>query len=416
MRRGEATWRRPALAPPPSGQRPTRRRIAAATVLLAGFALLLAAAILAPLPAGAASPTPGAAAAPHASAVPHASAASHVGATPAPPPGGLHLPGLILWPPAVAFLVPLVAGFAAMPWAIGVLAKAGMGQRVREEGPQSHLAKSGTPTAGGLAVIAVILLAALLVDRHGAILPDLGALLLGAGLGLADDLATVKLTGGERGLRARQKIGLQLLIGLVLGWWMLQLHQDSQLFPFTGHWRMGALFVPVVALALVASSNAFNLTDGSDGLAPGVMALVALFVALIARHLGGGHADAPLVRLMLATMGGLLAFLAYNFPPARVFLGGVGSEGIGLLIAATAISAGLLWLLPLLALVPVAETLSVIAQVYSFKRYGRRVLRMSPLHHHFQLGGWSEWRVAVSAWGVTWASGMFCLLVTRTAT
>ena len=327
-----------------------------------------------------------------------------------------HLPSIRLWTPALALLIPLLAGFLLLPWAVGLLAKVGMAQRIREEGPRSHLAKGGTPTAGGLAVIAVILLTVVLVDRHKAILPDLAALLLGAALGLADDLATVFGRGTDRGLKARQKIVIQVLIGLLIGWWMLSLHQDTQLFPFAGHWRMGGLFVPMVALALVAASNAFNLTDGSDGLAPGVMALAALFVALIARHLGQpGHLDAPEVRLMLAACGGLLAFLAYNFPPARVFLGGVGSEGIGLLIAATAISAGLLWVLPLLALVPVVETLSVIAQVYSFKRYGRRVLRMSPLHHHFQLGGWSEWRVATSAWGVSLAAGAVSFVLTRGA-
>jgi phospho-N-acetylmuramoyl-pentapeptide-transferase len=126
----------------------------------------------------------------------------------------------------------------------------------------------------------------------------------------------------------------------------------------------------------------------------------------------GGH-QVALVRLLLAIVGAGLAFLAYNLPPARVFLGGVGSEGLGMLIAAAAIAGGLVWYLPLLALVPLVETLSVIVQVYSFKTRGKRVFRMSPLHHHFELGGWSEWRVAGSAWLATGIAGTLSLLLTR---
>ena len=214
----------------------------------------------------------------------------------------------------------------------------------------------------------------------------------------------------SRGLLARQRIGLQLVIGVVLAYWLLRLGQDRQLVPW-GTWRMGALFLPVAAVVIVASANAFNLTDGSDGLAPGVMVLVALGVALIARHLGDHNI--ALVRLLLATAGALLAFIVYNLPPARVFLGGVGSEGLGAMLAAAAMAGGLMWFLPLLAVVPFIETSSVIAQVYSFKRYGRRIFRMSPIHHHFQLGGWSEWRIALTAWGMTLAGGALTFLLTR---
>ncbi|MHB8508260.1 MAG: phospho-N-acetylmuramoyl-pentapeptide-transferase [Candidatus Dormibacteria bacterium] len=317
-----------------------------------------------------------------------------------------------VWLPLAALLIPFLVGAALMPVAIGLLATAGMGQRVREEGPASHLAKGGTPTSGGLAVILVLLATLLLLDRRREILPALGALFLGGGLGLLDDLITVKGPPGMRGLKARQKLTIQVVLGLGLGILALRLHQDSQLFPFSGHWKMGGLIVPVAALALVAASNAFNLTDGSDGLAPGVMLVVAIAIAFVTRHIDHHH-DVALTRLMLATAGALGAFLLYNLPPARVFLGGVGSEGIGMLLAATAISGGLLWLLPLLAVIPVVETLSVIAQVYWFKRTGRRIFRMSPLHHHFQLGGWDEWRVASSAWAVTAVAGGLSVLLTR---
>jgi phospho-N-acetylmuramoyl-pentapeptide-transferase len=120
-----------------------------------------------------------------------------------------------------------------------------------------------------------------------------------------------------------------------------------------------------------------------------------------------------LVRLLLAVVGAMVAFLVYNLPPARVFLGGVGSEGLGMLLAAAAIAGGLVWYLPLLALVPVLETLSVIIQVYSFRTRGKRVFRMAPLHHHFQLAGWSELKVALSAWSATSLAGALSLLLSR---
>jgi phospho-N-acetylmuramoyl-pentapeptide-transferase len=322
------------------------------------------------------------------------------------------LPSVTLWPPIFAIGVPLVLGFVFLPWFIGRLARSGMGQRIRDEGPRDHLAKAGTPTAGGLFVIALVLGTVVLMDRSSLVLPAIGAMLLGGTLGLVDDVVTVR--GRTRGLLARQKILIQLIFGLILGYWFLKLGQDRQLLPW-GTWKMGGLLLPAAALALVASSNAFNLTDGSDGLAPGVMIVVALGIALIARHLNHHH-DVAIVRLTLATAGALLAFLYYNLPPARVILGGVGAEGIGMLLAASAISTGLLWYLPLLALIPLIETASVIAQVYFFKRDGRRIFRMAPIHHHFQLGGWGEWRVALSAWGISAASGSLSLLLTRQAT
>ncbi len=314
------------------------------------------------------------------------------------------------WPPLWAVLVPLLLGVALMPWAIGRLARAGMGQKIREEGPRSHMAKGGTPTAGGLAVITLILLTVLLMDRSTSVLPALLALFLGGGLGLVDDLLTVRARTSARGLLARERIGLQVFAGLVVAIVLLRFHADTQVLPLLGTWRMGWLLVPIAALALAAAANAFNLTDGSDGLAPGVMLFVALVIAILARH---HPPHVGLVRLLLATAGALGAFLVYNFPPARVFLGGVGSEGLGMMLAAAAIGAGFMWFLPLIAIIPVLETVSVIAQVYVFKTTGRRLLRMSPLHHHFQLGGWSEWTVAMAAWATTSVAGAVSLLLVR---
>ena len=317
--------------------------------------------------------------------------------------------GLRLWPPAVSLLMPLVLGLVLTPLGIGILARLGLGQRVREGGPEEHHAKEGTPTSGGLIVIALVLITLFFVDRRPELLPVLGALFLGAAFGMIDDLATVR--GAARGLLARQRIVGQLAIGVGLGFWFLAVHADTQTLPIVGAWHMGWLIVPVAALALAGAANAFNLTDGSDGLAPGVMVVVAVVLALMARNF---HQVAH-VRLLLATAGALLAFLVYNLPPARAFLGGVGSEGIGMLIAAASISAGLVWFLPLLALVPVIETLSVIIQVASFKSRGRRVFKMAPLHHHFQVSGWNEWTVALAGWAASTAAGTIGLLLTRRA-
>jgi phospho-N-acetylmuramoyl-pentapeptide-transferase len=259
-------------------------------------------------------------------------------------------------------------------------------------------------------VIALILVTLVFIDRSRSLLPVLAALGLGACLGLVDDLVTVRSRAWTRGLLARQKIVVQVAIGLAIGVWFWRLGLDHQVMPLLGTWKMGFLIVPVAGLALVAAANAFNLTDGSDGLAPGVIILVALVMALMLRS-NGGHV--ALVRLLLAVAGAMIAFLIYNLPPARVFLGGIGSEGLGMLLAAAAIAGGLVWYLPLLALVPVLETLSVIIQVYSFKTRGKRVFRMSPLHHHFQLGGWSEWMVASVAWAATSLAGALSLILIR---
>ena len=314
------------------------------------------------------------------------------------------------WPPLWAFLIPFLLGVLLMPWAVGRLARAGMGQKIREEGPRAHMAKGGTPTSGGVAVIALILVGVLLVDRSSKIVPILVALALAAAFGLLDDLVTVKSRSWTRGLLARQRIVMQFAVAFVVAIMLLRSHADTQVLPLAGTWTMGWLLLPFATVALAAAANAFNLTDGSDGLAPGVMLVVAVVIAVLARnHL---H-QVPLIRLMLITAGALAAFLVYNAPPARVFMGGVGSEGLGMMLAATAVSAGFMWFLPLIAIVPVLETVSVVVQVSYFKRTGRRLLRMSPLHHHFQLAGWSEWSVALAAWATTLLAGGVSLLLVR---
>lgn len=295
----------------------------------------------------------------------------------------------------LVFVLALLAGAVLYPMLIGWLARARVGQQIREEGPPSHQSRAGTPTAGGIAFLVLGLVFYLLADRGRAGGLVILALLAGGALGLLDDLR--KVTARQNlGLRAREKIVIQLLTGAVLAFLAWRWGLAAQAVPFAGVHNLGAWLIPIGALAFAAGTNAFNLTDGSDGLAAGTGAIAFGTLAVLAvrgHHPGGAWVPAALAGL-------LAAFLLYNFSPARVFMGDTGSLALGNALVASAIVIGLLWYLPLLALVFVVETLSVIAQVASFKRTGRRIFRMSPLHNHFILGGWSDTRVALSFWAV----------------
>jgi phospho-N-acetylmuramoyl-pentapeptide-transferase len=291
------------------------------------------------------------------------------------------------------FLVAAMISALIYPAAIGWLARARMGQLIREEGPQVHQAKAGTPTAGGLVFVLVALVLYAIADRSKAGAFVLFALLLGGGLGFFDDYA--KVSGGRNlGLKARQKIVIQLASGAVLGLVALAWNFTGQLVPFDGRQLLGGWIVLVSALAVAGGSNAFNLTDGSDGLAAGTGAISFGGLALIAvlEHDPGAG-------LMPAVLSGVLVgFLFYNIFPARIFMGDTGSLALGTAMVAAAIATGFLWYLPLLALVFVVETVSVIAQVASFKMTGKRIIRMSPLHNHFIVSGWKETPLALWFW------------------
>ena len=241
----------------------------------------------------------------------------------------------------------------------------GLGKRVRAEGPEAHLAKAGTPSMGG---VAFLLAAALAYGLHGG---DAfrGLWLLGLGfalLGAVDDLAGSRL----RPLRAREKLLAQGVMGLVFALWA------SRLVNYTP-WPW--LDVLLILLALVGAANAFNFTDGLDGLLASVTAVILL-----------PFYPYPLAQALL---GGVLGFLWHNAPRAKVFMGDTGSQALGAMVAGLFVLTGKLWLLPLAAIVPVVEVLSVVAQVAYFRRTGRRLLRMSPLHHHFELLVWDEAKI-----------------------
>lgn len=310
----------------------------------------------------------------------------------------------LLIPLAVAAVTCLLV----FPPVIRLLRRARMGQLIREEGPAAHLGKAGTPTAGGVVFLFVGLALFVATDRKAAGALVMVALLLGGALGFADDFAAIR---GNRnlGLKARQKIVAQLLIGALLGYLAYRWNLTRQLVPFDGWRDLGAWAVPVGAVAFAAGSNAFNLTDGSDGLAGGAGAITFGSLALIAIL-----QQRPAAGLMAAALAGcLIGFLFYNAFPARIFMGDTGSLALGTALVAAAIGTGFLWYLPLLALVFVIETISVIAQVASFKLTGKRIIKMSPLHNHFIVSGWRETRIAATFWAASAAAAALSLLISH---
>jgi phospho-N-acetylmuramoyl-pentapeptide-transferase len=308
----------------------------------------------------------------------------------------------------IVFVVALVLSALLYPAAIGQLARARMGQQIREEGPAAHHGKAGTPTAGGIVFVLLALVLYVIFDRSLAGALVLIALFLGGALGFLDDFA--KIIGGRNlGLRARQKIVIQLATGAVLGLLAVQWHFTSQLVPFDGRHALGGWMILVAALAVAAGSNAFNLTDGSDGLAAGAGAIAFGALALVAvlEH----RPSAGLLPAVLA--GVLVGFLFYNLFPARLFMGDTGSLALGTAMVAAAIVTGFLWFLPVLALVFVVETVTVIVQVASFKLTGNRPFRMSPLHNHFIVGGWKETPLALWFWAGSLVAAVLALALAR---
>jgi phospho-N-acetylmuramoyl-pentapeptide-transferase len=288
---------------------------------------------------------------------------------------------------------------------IQLLRQKGIGKQIRVEGPSSHIVKSGTPTMGGLLIIIpvlVITVVANLLGRYSILLP-VGVLASCAAVGGVDDM--LNLAGGEnRGLSVRTKFLLLGVIGLTSGWVMYRLlGMDTLYFPRIGEFKVGVLFALVAAVAVAGSAHAVNLTDGLDGLAGGTAAVAFACYGIIAylQH------QAYLVTFCFTMVGAILAFLWYNAHPAQVFMGDVGSLTLGGTLAVVALMTGHVLLLPIIGAVFVAEALSVLAQVAFFKvTHGRRLLKMAPIHHHFELLGWSETQITQRFWLISMLTGM----------
>ncbi|MBE6036881.1 MAG: phospho-N-acetylmuramoyl-pentapeptide-transferase [Clostridiales bacterium] len=303
----------------------------------------------------------------------------------------------IIVPAALALVLSLIATPVLIPY----LRRMKAGQSIREEGPQSHQVKAGTPTMGGLAIIAAVVIASLITGPvNGDMIIALAAFVAFGALGFLDDFVKVKMKR-NLGLTAFQKLMLQIVIAAVLAIYQANLSETgtSIFIPFFNvHWDLGWAYVPFVAFVVVAMTNAVNLTDGLDGLASGVTMIVALFLTLVGHSFGFPEMTA----FSASILGACLGFLFFNHYPAKVFMGDTGSLALGGGIAAAAIMMNIELIIPLAGGVYVAEVLSVILQVAYFKlTHGKRLFKMSPLHHHFELCGWKETKVVAVFWIVT---------------
>jgi phospho-N-acetylmuramoyl-pentapeptide-transferase len=304
----------------------------------------------------------------------------------------------------VAFVIALVL----YPPFIGALRRIKAGQVIQAELPESHQKKAGTPTAGGVLFVALAVLGGVLASLagHRGAMPAVAGLVIGGLIGFADDRS--KLMVGTRGIPARLKLPIQLVLAVPVAWLATVQGASHQLFLPTTPW----VIFPLAVVAIVATANAVNLTDGMDGLAGG---LSVIAVAALVLLLPGAPAGEKAVAISLC--GALVAFLVFNRYPAGVFMGDTGSHAIGFALAAMAIQQGMLILLPLLALVFVLETLSVIIQVAYFKATGgRRIFTMTPIHYTFHHKGWSENRIALTFWGAGLVSALAAAGVARLAT
>jgi len=294
-----------------------------------------------------------------------------------------------------------------MPAFIRLLRRLGMGKRIRLEGPETHYVKEGTPTMGGLLIVAVVLGLGLLVELlrgdfvDSSTFAPMATLALVGVLGTADDWLNAR-TGD--GISAAQKLLWQSVVAGVAAWQIQDTYQITALFaPFIGVISIPPwLYILIAAFAIVATSNAVNITDGLDGLAGGTLIfaftgyMVIAAVRFDANSAGTTPADLPLLCALL--IGALLAFLWFNVHPAQIFMGDSGALALGATLAVIALITGQVLLLPLIGLVFVLETGSVILQIASVKIRGKRLFLMSPLHHHFELRGWDEEKITLRFW------------------
>jgi phospho-N-acetylmuramoyl-pentapeptide-transferase len=326
--------------------------------------------------------------------------------------GVLNVTRYITFRTAASSLSALALGLALGPWMVRTLREFQIGQVIRAEGPTTHRPKAGTPTMGGLLILTAALVPTLLwadltnVYVWIAVLTTAG---FGA-IGFADDYLKI-VRRSHHGLRPRYKLGYQLLVGAAVGGVLLALrhrglYNTRLVFPFfkRASPELGWLYLPFAVFVLTAESNAVNLTDGLDGLAISVFAIAAAAYTALAYVVGNRVlADyllithfsqaAELTVFCGSLVGASLGFLWYNSYPAEIFMGDVGSLALGAALGTVAILIKQELLLVIVGGVFVLEALSVVIQVASFKLTGQRVFRMAPLHHHFELLGWSEPKV-----------------------
>ena len=301
----------------------------------------------------------------------------------------------------VPFLLTTVLVSLIGLWAVPMLKRLKAGQVIREDGPQNHLAKAGTPTMGGIFFVPVALVVSVILSAValGKFSPELIATLLLTlvlgGLGFVDDLQ-VLLKKSNKGISAKLRLAIELGSGLIFALWLTNFQSSvtTLQFPLGLSIPIGFLFIGLAIFVVAAESNAVNLTDGMDGLAAGTCAIALLGLGLVVAN------DWPSLMVFCACLsGGCIGFLLHNHNPAKVFMGDTGSLALGAALAAVGLISNSLWALLLISGLFLAESLSVISQVLYYKATkdsegkGKRLFKMAPLHHHFELSGWHETKV-----------------------
>ncbi|MEF2805638.1 MAG: phospho-N-acetylmuramoyl-pentapeptide-transferase [Massilistercora timonensis] len=295
----------------------------------------------------------------------------------------------VFLPVLISFALSVILG----PVIIPILRRLKMGQTEREEGVKSHLKKAGTPTMGGVIILLSVVVTSLLYLRdYPKIIPIL-FVTLGFGLiGFLDDYLKVVMKRSD-GLYPKQKMALQIVVTAIFAFYLIRFTDVSlaMLIPFTGgkYLDIGWLAVPLLFFAVIGTVNGVNFTDGLDGLASSVTVLVATFFTVVA--IGTKSGIEPVT---CAVVGALLGFLLFNVYPASVFMGDTGSLALGGFVASTAYMLQMPIFILIVGLIYLVEVLSVMIQVTYFKKTGgKRIFKMAPIHHHFELCGWSETRV-----------------------
>lgn len=305
-----------------------------------------------------------------------------------------------------------LAGFSFMmtviwgPPLIRILRYFKVGESIRVDGPERHFSKLGTPTMGGVMIILPVVLITVLLNFSGligltilgrSIILPMGVLTLYAALGAIDDWSGLRGVKAEKGMRARTKFLIQVIIAIAAAYGLGYVLDLPFLYlpGIKGEIYLGVWYVPIAAFVIVSMTNAVNLTDGLDGLAGLIAATIFAAYGGIAILQG----QIFLARFAFTLVGAIFGFLWFNVHPAQLFMGDTGSLALGATIAVTALMTGHWILLPLIAVIPTSEVLSDILQVIYFKiTRGRRLFKMAPLHHHFELSGWSETQVVQRFW------------------
>ena len=312
----------------------------------------------------------------------------------------------------ISIVVALLLAFAGIvilaPIYIGLLQRLGYGKQIRTDGPEAHYGKTGTPTMGGMLIVAVVLFLAMALRLEGPATLTPMLTLVGVGiLGAIDDFVNARSGVGMRG---RWKLVWQTAVAFLAGLYIWNhFHLTGLNIPLLGQIEVTApILIAFIAFVIVGTSNAVNLTDGLDGLAGGV--LIFSFVAYLLISLvpvqGIKEAHTNLAVFCALVIGALMGFLWFNVHPAQIFMGDSGALSLGATLAVVATVNGQLPLLAIVGIVFFAVIMSVVIQVVSYRLRGRRVFRMTPLHHHFELIGWAEEKITMRFWIVAALAGL----------